>query len=287
MTPSAGISVATPSASRDAPARRSRPPRARRTAWDERREVIWGLRIGGFVLLAAVWQIWAISAHSLLIPDFVSTVGATWYLLATGTIWEPLLVSNQAMVVGYLVAVMTAVPFGLLMARAPRLEAFLDVYLNILIVTPMAALIPIFLMAFGLELTSRAAVVYVFASPIMAVNTRAGVRSIDPSLVEMARTHCATELQIWRKVLLPGALPATMTGLRLGLSRAINGMLLSELLLMAVGVGRLMLDFRGRFEPDLLFAVVVILLIESLGLMVLARWLERRVAPWAAAGRGA
>ncbi len=246
--------------------------------------MIWGLRMGGFVLLAAAWQAWAVAAHSLLIPDFFSTVAATWYLLASGTIWDPLFLSNQAMIVGFLVAVATAVPLGLLMARSPRLESFFDVYLNILIVTPMAALIPIFLMAFGLELTSRAAVVYVFSAPIMTVNTRAGVRSIDPSLIEMARTHCATELQIWRKILLPGALPATMTGLRLGLSRAINGMLLAELLLMAVGVGRLILDFRGHLEPALLFAVVVILLIESLVLMVLIRWLERRVAPWAAAG---
>jgi NitT/TauT family transport system permease protein len=238
----------------------------------------------GLAIVVVAWQLWATAAHSLLIPDAVSTVQAVGRLVFEGTIWGPLWLSNQAMVVGYVLAVLTAVPLGLLIARVRSLEAFLDVYLNILITTPMAALIPIFMMAFGLDLPSRAAVVYVFAAPIMVVNTRAGVRSVDPHLIEMARTFRASEVQVWRKVLLPGALPATMTGLRLGLSRALNGMLLAELLLMAVGVGRLILDYRGSLEPASLFGVVVILLVESVALLAASEWVERRAAPWASLG---
>jgi NitT/TauT family transport system permease protein len=245
---------------------------------------VWGLRLGGLAAIAGAWQFWASSQESLLIPDFVSTVAAIVDLAVSGTIWGPLVLSNQAMVLGFVVAAVTAIPLGLLMARFRLAESFVDVYLNILMVTPMAALIPIFMLAIGLDVSARAAVVYVFAAPVMTVNTRAGVRSIDPSLVEMARTFCASEPQIWRKVLLPGALPAMMTGVRLGLSRAINGMVLAELLLMAVGVGKLILDYRGHFESAHLFGVVIILLVESVLLLVLARWAEARAIPWAQAG---
>jgi ABC-type nitrate/sulfonate/bicarbonate transport system permease component len=260
------------------------PSIARRREGEDKPLVVWGLRLGSLVAIAAMWQVWAGAQESLLIPDFVGTVGAILDLAISGTIWGPLLVSNQAMMLGFLAAAATAMPLGLLMARVRLAESFVDVYLNILMVTPMAALIPIFLMAMGLDISARAAVVYVFAAPVMTVNTRAGVRSIDPSLVEMARTYCASELQVWRKVLLPGALPAMMTGVRLGLSRAINGMLLAEMLLMAVGVGKLILDYRAHFEADHLFAVVIILLVESIVLLVIARWAESRATPWALAG---
>lgn len=260
--------------------------RRKRTEGEDNPLLVWGLRIGGLAIVAIAWQVWATRERNLLIPDFVSTMAAVVDLMVSGRIWQPLLLSNQAMAVGFMVALVVAVPLGLLMARLRKAEAFVDVYLNILMVTPMAALIPLFLMALGLDLSSRAAVVFVFAAPVMAVNTRAGVRSIDPSLIEMARTFGASELQIWRKILLPGALPAMMTGVRLGLSRAINGMLLAELLLMAVGVGRLILEFRGRLEPANLFGVVIILMIESVLLLVVARWIEAKAAPWAVSAAG-
>lgn len=261
--------------------RRPSRPRAR---GEDHPLLVWGLRGSGLAVVALAWEIWARAERSLLVPDFTSTMGAVWELMSSGVIWEPLFVSNQAMVVGFLLAIVTAIPLGLLMARLRTAESFADVYLNILMVTPMAALIPIFMMAMGLDLSSRAAVVYVFAAPVVVVNTRAGVRSVDPNLVDMARTFGANELQIWRKVLLPASMPAMMTGVRLGLSRAINGMVLAEMLLMAVGVGKLILDFRGALEPAPLFGVIVILMFESVLLMFLARSIEQRATPWAALG---
>ncbi|MGH2606797.1 MAG: ABC transporter permease subunit, partial [Anaerolineales bacterium] len=70
----------------------------------------------------------------------------------------------------------------------------------------------------------RSAVVFVFAVAIVAVNTRAGMRDIDPNLIEMARSFGASEAQLWRRVLLPGARSAVLAGARLGLARAVSGM---------------------------------------------------------------
>src|SRR2546429_1961112 len=87
-----------------------------------------------------------------------------------------------------------------------------------------------------------------------------------------------------RRVLLPASLPAIMTGVRIGLGRAITGMVIVELLMVSVGIGNLILRFRGIFEYDRLYAVVVLVVIEALVLINLARAFERRATPWVSAG---
>jgi NitT/TauT family transport system permease protein len=149
------------------------------------------------------------------------------------------------------------------------------------LVTPTAGLIPILLMALGFTLASRVVLVVVFAIPMLIVNARAGVRQVDPSLIEMSTSFMANERTIWRKVLLPGALPAIMTGVRLAVGRAITGMVIVELLMFAVGIGNLIIDARGDFDGPTLYGVVILIVVESLILISAARWVERRVAPWA------
>lgn len=219
--------------------------------------------------------------ESLLIPTFSETAAALYQLMfVSGRLWEPLLLSNQSLLVGYLLSVAVGVPLGLAMARARRIEQLADPYITVLVVIPTAPLIPIIMMAIGLDLASRVFVVFIFAFMMITVNTRAGVRNVDSSLIEMARSFGATEAQIWRKVLLPGALPAMFAGLRIGLGRAVTGMVIVELLLVAVGVGRLMLEFRGLFNADALFAVVLAVVLESVVLMAAMRWLELKLLPW-------
>src|SRR6185503_13609582 len=132
----------------------------------------------------------------------------------------------------------------------------------------------------GIGIGARVLLVVVFAIPVVIVNARAGIRSVDRSLIEMATSYGAGERQIWREILLPGALPAIMTGVRLGLGRAVTGMVIIELLLVAVGIGSLILSFRGLFMPDMLYGVVVLVVIEALILVSIVRVVERRVAPW-------
>jgi NitT/TauT family transport system permease protein len=100
----------------------------------------------------------------------------------------------------------------------------------------------------------------------------------------MARAFCASEAQIWRRVLVPGALPAVMTALRLGLARAVAGMVTVELLLVAVGVGQLILRFRADFDAGSLYATILLVVAEAVLLIRLASLLERRFGAWAGTG---
>jgi NitT/TauT family transport system permease protein len=186
------------------------------------------------------------------------------------------------MVLGFLASVVVGVPLGLVMGRFRRVEQFSDVYLNMLLVVPMSSVMPLVLIALGLGLVTRTLIVFLFAFVIVAVNTRAGMRSIDSALIEMARSFGATEMQMWRKVFLPGSLPAIIAGVRMGLGRSITGMVVVELLLVAVGLGRMLLNFSGDFRADYVFAVIITILAEAVILMNLAQNLEGRLLPWRA-----
>ncbi|MEO6351100.1 MAG: ABC transporter permease [Candidatus Limnocylindrales bacterium] len=240
----------------------------------------WTYRLIVLVVFAALWEWYGTNSKSLIIPTFSETAVRTVQLVFEPAVWKAFIDSNQALVVGFAVSLVLGIPLGLAAARFDRLEQFLDPYLNIMLVTPTAALIPIFLMALGFTLASRVLLVIVFAIPMLIVNARAGVRQVDPALIEMSTSFMANERTIWRKILLPGALPAIMTGVRLGLGRAITGMVIVELLMFAVGIGNLIINARGRFDGPTLYGVVILIVIESLILISVARWIERRVAPW-------
>lgn len=240
----------------------------------------WGLRLGSLAVFAAIWEVIGRNINSLLMPTFLETIVALAHLLMTEALWQGLWLSNQAMLIGFAASVVVAIPLGLVMGRWQAAEKFTDLYLNVLLVTPVSALIPLFIIATGLGLLSRVLIVFVFAFVYMTVNTRTGLRTVDPGLIEMAHSFGATESQLWRKILIPAALPAIMTGVRVGLGRAINGMVIVELLLIAVGVGRLILNFQGDFEAGSVYAVVFVVVAEAVLLMELAKRVEKWLIPW-------
>jgi ABC-type nitrate/sulfonate/bicarbonate transport system permease component len=137
------------------------------------------------------------------------------------------------------------------------------------------------MMALGLGLASQVLIVVLFALIYIVVNTRAGVRGVDPTLIEMARSFGANEAQVWWRILIPGAVPAILAGLRIGLGRAVNGMVVAELLLVATGIGNLLLEYRAAFEGGKLFATVLAISLEAIVLLALMRALESWLAPWA------
>jgi ABC-type nitrate/sulfonate/bicarbonate transport system permease component len=234
-----------------------------------------------FAVFAGGWELYAREWGGLLIPSFTETVQATVELLGSAELWRAMYVSNQALVLGFGIAVVVGVPVGIVLGRFRRLERFADVYLNILLVTPMAAIIPLLVMSVGFGLASRVILVTIFSIVMVVVNCRAGVRQVDPSLIEMARSFGATERQVWSRILLPGALPAIMTGVRLGVGRAVTGMVIVELLMVSTALGGLILEYRGLFKAPLLYGTIVIILAEALLLISAARWAERKLTGWA------
>jgi NitT/TauT family transport system permease protein len=133
-------------------------------------------------------------------------------------------------------------------------------------------------MATGLGLGTRVLVVFLFAVAIIAVHASAGARSVDAEVIDMARAFGATRVQLGRRIIWPAALPAVLVGLRVGLSRAVSGMVAVELLLVAVGIGRLIERYQGNFDAPAIYAVVLVVVVEAVLLAGLLRRVERRLA---------
>jgi ABC-type nitrate/sulfonate/bicarbonate transport system permease component len=140
--------------------------------------------------------------------------------------------------------------------------------------------VPIVQASLGLTFAARVAVVFLFSFVYMTVNTMVGVRTVDPGLKEMARSYLASPLQRMRFVILPAAVPGIMAGVRLGLGRAMIGMVVAELSLIGAGVGSLILDYQVRFQPAYVFAIILVVILEGVLLMEIARRLELRLGQW-------
>ena len=242
------------------------------------------LRLSSLAVFAVGWELLATRLDSLLLPSCTETMRALAHLATTQELWEAVWISNQAMVLGFLLASTVGVLLGLLMGRWRTAKRYADPYLNILNATSKSALIPIIIMATGLGLTSRVLVVFISAVVVITVNVRAGMLTLEPAWVEMAQSFGASEAQLWRKVYLRGALPAVLTGLRLGLARSVSAMVTVELLLIALGIGQLILYYRETFDSASLYAMVVLVVTEAVLLLQVCRWLERRVAVWSGEG---
>lgn len=242
------------------------------------------LRVTGGLLLALLWELAGRMSDSLLLPTCLDTLRALGGLVVSGTLWSALWSSNQTLIAGFALAALAGVPLGLVLGRYTTLGRWADPYLRLLLVVPTTALIPILLIVGGAGAATRAAVVMTFALPIVAQYARTAVRDVDPHLREVARVFGATPAQEWRLILWPAARPGVLLGLRLGLARAVEGMVIVELLLVAVGIGGLLLDFQGRFDAPSVYAVILVVMIEAALLTQAGRAIERR---WAiAAGRG-
>lgn len=231
-------------------------------------------------LLFAAWELGARALSSMFVPSFTDTAAAFGRIVSTRAFWDAIWISHQALILGFAGALMVGTLLGLAMGRWRTVESLFDPYLNLLLATPVSALIPVIILVVGLDLPARALVVFLFSVAVIVVNTRAGLKTLDPSWIEMAGTFGATERQLWRTILIPGALPAMMTGCYLGLGRALTGMIAVELLLVAVGIGRLILDYQGMFAADRLYATVVFVVGEAVLLLSALRWIERRILPW-------
>jgi NitT/TauT family transport system permease protein len=135
-------------------------------------------------------------------------------------------------------------------------------------------------MVLGIGLAARVMVVVLFAVFQIAINVVTGVREADRSLVEMAHSFGASSLRVFWRIILPDAVPSIMAGMRLGLGRGIVGMVTSELILLSVGVGRMVVKFSSSFQTAKLLAYLI--LIVSFGVVMMAgvQWLERRLTRW-------
>ena len=262
-------------AARDQVGRRGRPGRPGRlsvTTW----------RLIALVLFLAAWHLASIPAGRLLLPSPIDVVPAFVDELRSGQLLSATFASLQVFAAGYLLAIVTGVGLGVLMGGVPRLGETLEIYVNALNATPRVALIPFIILWFGLGPAAKIVVVWLMAMLPILINTYAGVQNTDPDLLEAARSFGAGRGQLFRHIMLPGALPYIVTGLRLGAALAMVGTVVAELQTALAGLGYLMAQFSGSFQTAKYFPPVIVLALMGMLISQALKVLEHRLAGWKA-----
>lgn len=228
----------------------------------------------------AAWELGGRLFHYAFLPPFSDVLGASAELIATGQILPDLAVSLAGLAAGYGLAAVFGVALGLLMGRYRKVEYLLDLYVNAFLAAPKIVFIPILFAVFGVGRPSQVAIIFLSAFFVIVANTMSAVRSVDPTYVEMARSFGAQERQLISRVLIPGALPLTMAGLRLGMGRAVKGMINGEMFIAVFGLGGLLRTYGSRFDAEQVFAVLLVVIVVALACSSVVQAIERHVTRW-------
>ena len=232
--------------------------------------------LGGAVLWEIVARLWDVS----FFPPLSAVLRRLGEMIADGEILGSLGNSLLNLLIGAVISVVVGVGVGLLMGAYKKVEQALDVYVYALLTAPSLVFAPIFFSIFGLGRASIVAVVVMYATFIVIINTASAIRSVPVSLIEMGRSFCATDWQVFRRIVIPAAMPLIMAGLRLGMGRAVKGMINGEMFIAAVGLGALVMDAGRRFDAETILAVLLVIIIVAVATMQLVQLLDRRVTRW-------
>jgi len=235
------------------------------------------------ISVAAVLAAWELAPRLGLVDPFFTSrpslvLAAAVDVVRSGTLLRDAIVSLSEFAIGFVLALAVGVPLGLVLGTFETLRFLLDPPIMAVYATPQLALLPIFVLWLGIGMSSKVAVVLVGASIPIIVNSIAGVRQVDRSLVVAARSFGATRLDVFRSVILPASLPAVMIGIRLGLSRAVLGVVVAEMYVSQDGVGNQIMRLGSAFRVDRL--LVYVLLVSTFGLAATTaiRRIEERLA---------
>jgi ABC-type nitrate/sulfonate/bicarbonate transport system permease component len=184
------------------------------------------------------------------------------------------------MALGFALSIAVGVPLGLAMGRSPLISTIIEPFVAALYASPQVAFLPLLIIWLGIGITSKVALVFLGSFIIMVVNTEAGVAQVDPRLIETARSFTANERQILVKIVLPGALPFILAGMRLAIGRSLVMVVVAEIYASNKGLGYLIFQAGGLYDTAQVFVGVGVLAAAGVTLTALLRHLERKLAPW-------
>jgi sulfonate transport system permease protein len=261
--------------------------RAERVATERRRRAALqnlGIRVVSLAIFLGIWQVGAMNTDPVLFTSPAKVAVAAVDMIRSGELWAGLAPSLLVLVMGLTLAIIFGTLLGLMLARFRVLDVGLTVYITFLYSIPSVALVPLIVLWAGYETTAKVIILFLFAFFPMVINTYQGVKSVDPKLLEVGRAFRCSERQLWTNIVLPGALPFIVTGIRLAVGRGMIGMVLADLYTAISGIGYLIVRAASTFQVDKMFVPIVTLGLLGVTLTALLRFVEMRVAPWTAAG---
>jgi len=218
------------------------------------------LAAAGVITFIALWEL--LPALGLVRPLFTSSpsrilTAARW--LAANGLWNDIMISGTEFGIGFSLAVLVGVPLGVLLGWYHRWHALFDPFITMLYTTPRVALLPLLILWLGIGLASKIAVVFLGALFPILMNVIAGMRTIDETLLMCARSFGAKDRKIFTTLALPSSVPFTLVGLRIGVGRALVGVVVGEMVASTGGIGHMMSVAGSTFQTDKVFVGIILI----------------------------
>ena len=238
--------------------------------------------MSALLLWALVWEVVGRAELIPILPPLLDILRTLVGLVQTERFLAAGWTTLQSFALGLGLAVAAGVPLGVLMGRSEAVDRLLGMWVNVFASAPLTALVPVLMVLFGLGSTTVVVAVALFAVWIIVLDTRAGVRHVSPSLLEMARSFGAGPTALYGKILFWAVLPEVLAGIRVGVVRGVKGAVIGQLLVSIVGFGELFESYSRYFLMREFWALTLVLFAFALAGSALVGWLERRVEYYAA-----
>lgn len=260
-------------------------PARRDAAWRRVASLDPGVQLARLGVLVAALAIWTLAVEDgWVLRLYAATPLQTWdqlvHLLGSGTFWGNLGVTLQETLAGWVIGSALGLGAGLVLGRWRRGAKVMDPYLTFVNATPKIALAPFFILWFGIGVNSKIVLSAIIVFFIVQVPTQAAVSLVPADLDVVATTMGATELQKFRKVVLPGIMAAVFGALRLAAVYSLLAVVLGEFIAAQRGLGQSLITATNQFNMSTAFALLIILAVLAVGVNSLIGLAERRFLRW-------
>ena len=230
------------------------------------------LKLLSAVIVFGAWEIAGRIPVSYAFPTFIESMTALVSMVFDGTLFTAYAETLKPLVIGVLISAVIGITVGLWTGLNDWFDWLFSPIFIVMQAAPLAALIPLLVMVYGIGLTSKVFVVCIMAMPVIVLNTAGAVRNTPSSLTEMGRSFLASKWEIVLKIIIPAASPVIFSGLRLGISAGFIGAILSELKITPTGVGDIITYSRSIADYASMYAAIFsIILLEVLFLNLLEK----------------
>lgn len=238
----------------------------------------WFAPFGILLIWEAASRLGLVTPQVLPAPSSVLRTAAT--LIASGELPKHLGASLARAATGFVIGGAIGFVLGILVGFSRLAEALLDRSVQMIRAIPFLALLPLVIVWFGVDESGKIFLVSLAVLFPIYINTVLGVRQVDPKLLELARVTGLSRLETVRRIILPGAMPSILTGVRYSLATAWLALVIAETVATTRGIGFLAMDAREFLQTNVIILTILIYALIGVGADGLARTMERKLLAW-------
>ena len=242
-----------------------------------------GRRFGAIVAFALFFALWELGVRLLDVKEYLlpaPSVVITALAQNSSKLLESALVTTHEILAGYALAIVVSIPLALSIAYSKFMEETVYPLVVFLQIVPKIAIAPLFLIWFGFGFTPKLLVVFLLSFFPIVVSSIAGFKSVDPDIMDFARTTGAGSWRLFAKIRLPQALPGIFTGLKVGAALSATAAVVAEFVASDRGLGYLLLQYNGDLNTPMVFGIIIVLSAIGLVIYYAVEIVERIVIPW-------